>query len=110
MLDFLGIAVQDLMIYNAVNQAFAKHNMNQLQRNSVCVVFHNVSSSINEWAHRKTFQCAHISSIMQQLFRHICHASLAMGTLLVSAGAAVITPQRRFTRAPQGSPQVYGGP
>ena len=36
-------------------------------------------------------------------FRHICHASLTMGTFPVSAGAAVITPQRRFTRAPQGS-------
>lgn len=42
--------------------------------------------------------------------RHICHAALTMGTLLVSAGAAVITPQRRFARAPQGSPQVFGGP
>ena len=38
-------------------------------------------------------------------FRHICHAPLTIGTFLVSAGAAVITPQRRFTRAPQGSPQ-----
>ena len=37
-------------------------------------------------------------------FRHICHAPLTIGTFLVSAGAAVITPQRRFTRAPQGSP------
>ncbi len=36
-------------------------------------------------------------------FRHICHASLTMGTFLISAGAAVITPQRRFIRAPQGS-------
>ena len=36
-------------------------------------------------------------------FRHICHASLTMGTFPVSAGADVITPQRRFTRAPQGS-------
>ena len=41
--------------------------------------------------------------------RHICHAPLTMGTLLVSAGAAVITPQRRFTRAPQGSPKSLGG-
>ena len=29
------------------------------------------------------------------------------GDIPVSAGAAVITPQRRFTRAPQGSPQVF---
>ena len=36
-------------------------------------------------------------------FRHICHAPLTMGTFPVSAGADVITPQRRFTRAPQGS-------
>ena len=43
-------------------------------------------------------------------FRHICHAPLTIGTFLVSAGAAVITPQRRFTRAPQGSPQkIFGG-
>ena len=42
--------------------------------------------------------------------RHICHAPLTMGTLLVSAGAAVITPQRRFTRAPQGSSQVFRRP
>jgi len=28
-------------------------------------------------------------------FRHICHASLTPGTEQVSAGAAVITPQRR---------------
>ena len=48
--------------------------------------------------------------IYSVIFRHICHAPLTMGALLVSAGAAVITPQRRFTRAPQGSPQVYGGP
>ena len=33
--------------------------------------------------------------------RHICHAPLTMGTFPVSAGAAVITPQRRFTRAPK---------
>ena len=32
-----------------------------------------------------------------------------MGTFPVSAGAAVITPQRRFTRAPQGSPKSLGG-
>ena len=44
------------------------------------------------------------------IVRHICHAPLTMGTFPVSAGAAVITPQRRFTRAPQGSPQVFGGP
>ena len=31
-----------------------------------------------------------------------------MGTFPVSAGAAVITPQHRFTRAPQGSSQVFG--
>ena len=43
-------------------------------------------------------------------FRHICHAPLTIGTFLVSAGAAVITPQRRFTRAPQGSPQVFRRP
>ena len=43
-------------------------------------------------------------------FRHICHAPLTIGTFLASAGAAVITPQRRFTRVPQGSPQVFGGP
>ena len=43
-------------------------------------------------------------------FRHICHAPLTMGTLLVSAGAAVITPQRRFARAPQGSSQVFRRP
>ena len=42
-------------------------------------------------------------------FRHICHAPLTIGTFLVSAGAAVITPQRRFTRAPQGSPKSLGG-
>src|SRR5699024_10418045 len=29
------------------------------------------------------------------LSRHICHASLTLGTEQVSAGAAVITPQRR---------------
>ena len=34
---------------------------------------------------------------------------LTMGTQQVSAGAAVITPQRRFTRAPQGSPKSLGG-
>ena len=33
-----------------------------------------------------------------------------VGTFLASAGAAVITPQRRFTRAPQGSPQVFRRP
>ena len=43
-------------------------------------------------------------------FRHICHAPLTMGTLLVSAGATVITPQRRSTRAPQGSSQVFRRP
>ena len=44
-------------------------------------------------------------------FTHsICHASRMMGTLPVAAGAAVITPQRRFTRAPQGSPQVFRRP
>ena len=46
-------------------------------------------------------------------FRHICHAPLTIGTFLVSAGAAVITPQRRFAhvaRAPQGSPQVFRRP
>ena len=32
-----------------------------------------------------------------------------LGTFLVSAGAAVITPQRRFIRAPQGSPKSLGG-
>ena len=32
------------------------------------------------------------------------------GDIPVSAGAAVITPQRRFTRAPQGSPQVFRRP
>ena len=42
-------------------------------------------------------------------FRHICHAPMTIGTFLVSAGAAVITPQRRFTRAPQGSPKSLGG-
>ena len=42
--------------------------------------------------------------------RHICHAPLTMGTFPVSAGAVVITPQRRFTRAPQGSPQVFRRP
>lgn len=42
--------------------------------------------------------------------RHICHAPLTMGTFLVSAGAAVITPQHRSYRVPQGSPQVFGGP
>lgn len=41
--------------------------------------------------------------------RHICHAPLTMGIFPVSAGAAVITPQRRFTRAPQGSPKSLGG-
>ena len=30
--------------------------------------------------------------------RHICHAPLTMGTFPVSAGAAVITPQRRLRR------------
>ena len=44
------------------------------------------------------------------IIRHICHAPLTMGTLLVSAGATVITPQRRFTRAPQGSSQVFRRP
>lgn len=43
-------------------------------------------------------------------FRHICHASLTIRTLLVSVGAVVITPQRRFTHAPQGSPQVFKRP
>ena len=43
-------------------------------------------------------------------FRHICRAPLTMGTLLVSAGAVVITPQRRCTRALQGSPQVFRRP
>jgi len=33
-----------------------------------------------------------------------------MGTQQVSAGAAVITPQHRLYRVPQGSPQVFGGP
>ena len=42
--------------------------------------------------------------------RQICHAPLTKGTLPVSAGAAVITPQRRFRRAPQGSPQVFRRP
>ena len=46
---------------------------------------------------------------MQLNSRHICHAPLTIGTFLVSAGAAVITPQRRFTRAPQGSPKSLGG-
>lgn len=32
------------------------------------------------------------------------------GDIPVSAGAAVITPQRRFTRAPQSSPQVFRRP
>ena len=32
-----------------------------------------------------------------------------MGTLPAAAGAAVITPQRRFARAPQGSPKSLGG-
>ena len=35
---------------------------------------------------------------------------LTMGTQQVSAGAAVITPQHRSYRVPQGSPQVFGGP
>ena len=43
-------------------------------------------------------------SDFEKITRHICHAPLTIGTFLVSAGAAVITPQRRFTRAPQGSP------
>ena len=44
-------------------------------------------------------------------FTHsICHAPRMMGTLPAAAGAAVITPQRRFTRAPQGSPQVFRRP
>ena len=30
--------------------------------------------------------------------------------ILVSVGTDVITPQRRFTRAPQGSPQVFRRP
>ena len=43
-------------------------------------------------------------------FTHsICHAPRMMGTEQVSAGAAVITPQRRFTRAPQGSPKSLAG-
>ena len=52
--------------------------------------------------------CREIDSLMvsdfEKFTRHICHAPLTIGTFLVSAGAAVITPQRRFTRAPQGSP------
>ena len=52
MLDILGISVQNLMIYSTVDQALAKHHVNQLQRNSVCVMIHNVSSScINERVH-----------------------------------------------------------
>jgi hypothetical protein len=51
-----------------------------------------------------------LSLFVMFIFRHICHASLTMGTLPVSAGAAVITPQHRSKRVPQGSPQVYGGP
>ena len=51
-----------------------------------------------------------IRSNLVRFFRHICHAPLTIGTFRVSAGAAVIAPQRRFTRAPQGSPQVYGRP
>ena len=35
-------------------------------------------------------------------FRHICHASLTIGDIPVSAGAAVITPQRRFTSCAAG--------
>jgi len=35
---------------------------------------------------------------------------LTMGKQQVSAGAAVITPQHRSYRVPQGSPQVFGGP
>ena len=42
--------------------------------------------------------------------RHICHAPLTMGTFPVSAGAAVITPQHRSYRVPQGSPQVFRRP
>ena len=51
-----------------------------------------------------------LSLFVMFIFRHICHASLTMGTLPVSAGAAVITPQHRSERVPQGSPQVFGGP
>ena len=53
--------------------------------------------------------CREIDSPMvsdfEKFTRHICHAPLTIGIFLVSASAAVITPQRRFTRAPQGSPQ-----
>ena len=41
--------------------------------------------------------------------RHICHAPLTMGTFLVSAGAAVITPQRRFFVRRRVPPKSLGG-
>ena len=55
-----------------------------------------------------SFGCQRMVSDFE-IVRHICHAPLTMGTFLVSAGAEVITPQRRFIVRRRVPPKSTGG-
>ena len=50
-----------------------------------------------------------VPAFLVVITRRICHAPPAMGVLQAASGKAVITPQRRVKRAPQGSPSDVGG-
>ena len=52
---------------------------------------------------------ARLRMIFMGHIRRICHAPPAMGILQAAPGRAVIAPQRRSKRAPQGSPSDVGG-